>query len=110
MDEEDLTSTTISEAETDPNTSQIPSKIFSSIAVEKDSDDPYQDFRHSMLQMIIKKEIYSKDDLQELLNCFLQLNSPCHHDVIIKAFKEIWDEVVSHRLILQKPSDEGQHT
>uniref|UniRef100_A0A2N9INS7 Transcription repressor n=1 Tax=Fagus sylvatica TaxID=28930 RepID=A0A2N9INS7_FAGSY len=110
LDEEDLTSTTISEAETDPNTSQIPSKIFSSIAVEKDSDDPYQDFRHSMLQMIIKKEIYSKDDLQELLNCFLQLNSPCHHDVIIKAFKEIWDEVVSHRLILQKPSDEGQHT
>ncbi|CAK7341971.1 unnamed protein product [Dovyalis caffra] len=34
-----------------------------SVAVEKDSDDPYLDFRHSMLQMILEKEIYSKDDL-----------------------------------------------
>ncbi|XP_030955870.1 transcription repressor OFP6-like [Quercus robur] len=106
VDEEDLTSSTISEPETDINP-RSSKKISSSIAVEKDSDNPYQDFRHSMLQMILEKEIYSKDDLQELLNCFLRLNSPCHHDVIIRAFKEIWDEVVSHRLILQKPSVQG---
>ncbi|KAM3740803.1 hypothetical protein ACB098_08G126700 [Castanea mollissima] len=105
--DEDLTSTTISEPETDifPKSSKKISS--SSIAVEKVSDNPYQDFRQSMLQMILEKEIYSKDDLQELLNCFLRLNSPCHHDVIIRAFKEIWDEVVSHRLILQKPSVPG---
>jgi uncharacterized protein (TIGR01568 family) len=106
VDEEDFTSpTTISESETDPKSSKIPTpcpKISDSIAVEKDSSDPYQDFRHSMLQMILKKEIYSKDDLRELLDCFLRLNSPCHHDV--KAFKEIWDEVLSDRLMLQKPS------
>ncbi|XP_059643187.1 transcription repressor OFP6-like [Cornus florida] len=66
-----------------------------SLAVEKDSDDPYVDFRRSMLQMILEKEIYSKDDLRELLNCFLQLNSPCHHGIILRAFTEIWNGVFS---------------
>ncbi|KAK3025890.1 hypothetical protein RJ639_041687 [Escallonia herrerae] len=66
-----------------------------SLAVEKDSDDPYLDFRHSMLQMILEKEIYSKDDLRELLNCFLQLNSPYHHGIIVRAFTEIWNGVFS---------------
>ncbi|XVF76129.1 hypothetical protein PTKIN_Ptkin13bG0241100 [Pterospermum kingtungense] len=66
-----------------------------SLAVEKDSDDPYLDFRHSMLQMILEKEIYSKDDLEELLNCFLQLNSPHYHGIIVRAFTEIWNGVFS---------------
>ncbi|CAJ2672782.1 unnamed protein product [Trifolium pratense] len=65
------------------------------VAVEKDSDDPYLDFRHSMLQMILENEIYSKDDLRELLNCFLQLNSKEHHGIIIRAFTEIWNGVFS---------------
>ena len=67
------------------------------VAVEKDSDDPYLDFRHSMLQMILENEIYSKEDLRELLNCFLQLNSPYHHGVIVRAFTEIWNGVFSVR-------------
>ncbi|EXC01936.1 hypothetical protein L484_018850 [Morus notabilis] len=67
------------------------------VAVEKDSDDPYLDFRHSMLQMILENEIYSKDDLRELLNCFLQLNSASHHGIIVRAFTEIWDGVFSVR-------------
>ncbi|CAH9068455.1 unnamed protein product [Cuscuta epithymum] len=66
-----------------------------SVAVEKDSDDPYLDFRQSMLQMILQKNIYSKDDLKELLNCFLQLNSPYYHGVIVRAFTEIWNGVFS---------------
>lgn len=61
-----------------------------SVAVEKESEDPYLDFRRSMLQMILEKELYSKDDLRELLNCFLQLNSPYYHALIVRAFKEIW--------------------
>ncbi|KAK8542270.1 hypothetical protein V6N13_137157 [Hibiscus sabdariffa] len=65
-------------------------KIVDSIAVVKDSDDPYRDFRHSMLQMIEEKHIYSTNDLQELLRCFLELNSPCHHRVIVEAFMGIW--------------------
>ncbi|CAA7060835.1 unnamed protein product [Microthlaspi erraticum] len=65
------------------------------VAVEKDSDDPYLDFRQSMLQMILENEIYSKDDLRELLHCFLSLNEPYHHGIIIRAFSEIWDGVFS---------------
>ncbi|XP_051149615.1 transcription repressor OFP6-like [Andrographis paniculata] len=66
-----------------------------SVAVEKDSDDPYLDFRRSMLQMILEKEIYAKKDLKELLKCFLQLNSPYYHGIIIRAFTEIWNGVYS---------------
>ncbi|KAG6436428.1 hypothetical protein SASPL_101326 [Salvia splendens] len=66
-------------------------KIQNSVAVVKDSDDPYQDFRQSMLQMILEKRIYSRNDLQQLLDCFLKLNSPHHHEVIVRAFAEIWN-------------------
>ncbi|KAL4569805.1 hypothetical protein LXL04_025449 [Taraxacum kok-saghyz] len=57
-----------------------------SLVVEKNSNDPYVDFRESMLQMIMENEIYGKDELRELLNCFLQLNSPYYHGVIVGAF------------------------
>ncbi|KAL5067620.1 hypothetical protein RYX36_018507, partial [Vicia faba] len=65
------------------------------VAVEKDSDDPYLDFRHSMLQMILENEICCKDDLRGLLNCFLELNLVEHHGIIIRAFTEIWNGVFS---------------
>ncbi|KAG6437204.1 hypothetical protein SASPL_102115 [Salvia splendens] len=66
-----------------------------SVAVEKESDDPYLDFRQSMLQMILEKEIYSKDELKHLLNCFLQLNSPYYHRIIVCAFTDIWNGLYS---------------
>ncbi|KAJ4724914.1 Transcription repressor like [Melia azedarach] len=99
-----------SESETDPKISKVLSpcpKIVDSIAVVKDSNDPYQDFRHSMLQMIMEKEIYSKDDLKELLNCFLQLNSPCHHDIIVQAFTEIWNDDQKAKLCVRHDDDQG---
>ena len=119
MENDDLTSTSFSfnfdkissitlnsESEPEPDLPRpskvMPSpcpKITDSIAVVKDSNDPYQDFRHSMLQMIMEKQIYSKDDLQELLQCFLKLNSPCHHDVIVKAFIEIWNQNISKEIV-----------
>ncbi|XP_077234432.1 transcription repressor OFP6-like [Tasmannia lanceolata] len=68
-------------------------KIGGSIAVVKDSTDPYLDFRQSMIQMILEKEIYAREDLRELLDCFISLNSPCHHDIIVCAFMEIWNGV-----------------
>ncbi|XP_041027712.1 transcription repressor OFP6-like [Juglans microcarpa x Juglans regia] len=74
-----------------------------SVAVEKDSDDPYMDFRHSMLQMILENEIYCKDDLRELLNCFLQLNSPYNHGLIVQAFTDIWNGVFSVTSSSPKP-------
>ncbi|KAK3032758.1 hypothetical protein RJ639_034907 [Escallonia herrerae] len=112
-DDEDYTSTTFSlnintpsstpspsQHENDPNCSQTVSpcpKICNSVAVVKDSDDPYVDFRQSMLQMILEKGIYSKGDLQELLNLFLQLNSPSHHQIIVQAFVEIWNGMIESR-------------
>ncbi|XP_030521053.2 transcription repressor OFP6-like [Rhodamnia argentea] len=72
-------------------------KITNSVAMAKESEDPYEDFKRSMLQMVFEKEIHSKHDLRELLNCFLQLNPPAHHDVISRAFAEIWNDVVSKK-------------
>ena len=82
----------------------IPSKKINDtcIAVVKESNDPYEDFKQSMKQMIVEKEIYDNQDLQELLSCFLELNSPSHRDVIIGAFTEIWNDVVSKKQALQK--------
>lgn len=98
-DGEEFSSTTVSEAETISTTSYYASKrspLINSVAVEKDSEDPYHDFRHSMLQMIFEKEIDSEEDLQELLQCFLHLNATCYHRVIVKAFNEICQEAFPH--------------
>ncbi|KAL6005389.1 hypothetical protein ACLOJK_005956 [Asimina triloba] len=78
-----------------PNTVKASGRVGESIAVVKDSDDPYLDFRRSMLQMILEKEIYGRDDLRQLLDCFLSLNSPYHHEIIVQAFTEIWNGVYS---------------
>ncbi|KAF4376425.1 hypothetical protein F8388_012084 [Cannabis sativa] len=64
------------------------------IAVVKETNDPYYDFKQSMKQMIVEKEIYDNQDLKELLTCFLDLNSPSHGDVIVRAFTEIRNDVV----------------
>ncbi|CAJ2660229.1 unnamed protein product [Trifolium pratense] len=68
-------------------------KLIDSIAVEKDSHDPYEDFRNSIVQMILEREIYLERDLEELLECFLQLNAKCHQQVIVRAFMEICEEI-----------------
>ncbi|KAL5765428.1 hypothetical protein ACOSP7_016045 [Xanthoceras sorbifolium] len=109
------TSTQCSESETDSKpasktTLSLCPKIVDSVAVVKESNNPYQDFRRSMMQMIMEKEIYSKEDLQGLLNCFLELNSPVHHDVIVQAFTEIWNEAaISRRLELHPHKPTSAH-
>ncbi|KAJ3689621.1 hypothetical protein LUZ61_018785 [Rhynchospora tenuis] len=64
-----------------------------SVVVVKESEDPLGDFRRSMLQMIVEKEIVDKEELSELLRQFLALNSPQHHHLILRAFAEIWEEI-----------------
>ncbi|XP_057457692.1 transcription repressor OFP6-like [Lotus japonicus] len=102
--DEDFTPTTISEPDTTTTNNKnhfIPKpspKLINSIAIEKDSKDPHKDFRHSMLQMIFEREIYSESELQQLLECFLQLNAPCHHHIIIQAFIEICEEIFPKKL------------
>jgi uncharacterized protein (TIGR01568 family) len=68
-------------------------RVEESVAVVKESADPLADFRRSMLQMIVEKEIVGGPELRELLHRFLSLNSPCHHHLILRAFAEIWEEV-----------------
>ncbi|XP_051193796.1 uncharacterized protein [Lolium perenne] len=70
-------------------------RIEESVAVVKESADPLADFRRSMLQMIVEKEIVGGDELRELLHRFLSLNAPHHHHLILRAFAEIWEEVFS---------------
>ncbi|XP_002510365.2 transcription repressor OFP7 [Ricinus communis] len=62
-----------------------------SVAVVKKSEDPYEDFKRSMLEMILEKQMFEEKDLEELLQCFLTLNSRQYHGVIVEAFSEIWE-------------------
>ncbi|XP_057455931.1 transcription repressor OFP8-like [Lotus japonicus] len=108
-EDEEFSSATISDTETATTNKSLnhhhrhhvapkQSPLLNSVAVEKDSSDPYHDFRHSMLQMIFEKEIDSEEDLQDLLQCFLHLNAACYHHVIVKAFNEICEDAFSDKV------------
>lgn len=74
-----------------PDSRALPRSLGGGVAVVKTSDDPYLDFRNSILQMIIENEIYGRDGLYELLRCLLSLNSAYHRDVILRAFADVVD-------------------
>ncbi|MED6157343.1 hypothetical protein PIB30_022310 [Stylosanthes scabra] len=61
-----------------------------SFAVVKCSMDPQQDFRDSMMEMIMERKISRPEEMEELLACYLTLNSSEYHDIIIKVFREVW--------------------
>ncbi|XP_076918824.1 transcription repressor OFP1-like [Bidens hawaiensis] len=61
-----------------------------SLVVVKSSYDPEKDFMQSMMEMITENNIRSDKDLEELLGWYLSLNSDEYHDVIVKAFEQIW--------------------
>lgn len=61
-----------------------------SCAVVKCSFDPQKDFRDSMIEMIMEKGISQPEELEELLACYLTLNSDEYHDLIIKVFRQVW--------------------
>lgn len=63
--------------------------------VEKRSVDPYEDFRKSMFEMIVEKQILGPTELEELFMTFLQLNSRLHHKVIVEAFTQVLNDVFS---------------
>jgi uncharacterized protein (TIGR01568 family) len=72
-------------------------RVKGSFAVVKRSSDPYNDFRTSMVEMIVEKQIFSAKDLEQLLQCFLSLNSIHHHRVIVEVFTEIWEALFCNR-------------
>ena len=67
-----------------------------SFAVVKSSSDPYNDFRKSMVEMIVEKQIFAAKDLEQLLQCYLSLNSYHHHGIIVEVFMEIWEALFSN--------------
>lgn len=63
-----------------------------SMAVVKRSENPYQDFRRSMVEMIREKRLEEEaGELEQFLRCFLSLNYRAHHPVILRVFSDIWD-------------------
>ncbi|CAL5415715.1 unnamed protein product [Camellia sinensis] len=58
-------------------------KVKDSFAVVKELVDPYEDFKASMMQMILAKQLFEERDFEQLLECFLSLNSRHHYGVIV---------------------------
>ncbi|KAL1815093.1 hypothetical protein ACET3Z_017667 [Daucus carota] len=54
-----------------------------SYAVVKRSSDPYNEFRTSMVEMIVERKLFKARELEHLLHCFLALNSSSHHMLIM---------------------------
>ncbi|KAF2302283.1 hypothetical protein GH714_033983 [Hevea brasiliensis] len=71
----------------------VEGKVRESFAVVKKSEDPYEDFKRSMMEMILEKQMFEVTDLEQLLQCFLSLNSRHYHGVIVEAFSEIWEDL-----------------
>ncbi|KAG0461385.1 hypothetical protein HPP92_021682 [Vanilla planifolia] len=58
-------------------------------SVVKLSTDPYGDFRYSMVEMIVEKQIFGARELQWLLHTYLSLNSLQNHPAILRAFADV---------------------
>lgn len=61
-----------------------------SFAVVKTSSDPRRDFLESMEEMIAENGIRDAGDLEDLLACYLSLNSGEYHDLIVEVFEQVW--------------------
>ncbi|CAA0827540.1 Protein of unknown function (DUF1264 [Striga hermonthica] len=78
--------------------------VFNDFAVVKSSFDPQRDFRDSMVEMIRVKGICRPEDLEELLACYLALNSDEYHRIIIKVFRKVWFELKGDVLPVGPPT------
>lgn len=73
----------------------VEGKVRESFAILKKSEDPFEDFKSSMMEMILEKKMFEKNDLEQLLQCFLSINAKNYHGVIVEAFSEIWNTLFS---------------
>ncbi|KFK27365.1 hypothetical protein AALP_AA8G373400 [Arabis alpina] len=82
----------IARKKTKGRTSTEPKKkgVPESFAIVLTSVDPERDFRESMVEMIVENKMKEQKDLEDLLACYLSLNSSEYHDIIIKAFEKTW--------------------
>ncbi|KAF3322019.1 Transcription repressor OFP2 [Carex littledalei] len=77
---------------------KVDEKDLEGFAVAKKSSNPEKDFKESMVRMIRLKRISRPEDLENLLACYLVLNSDEYQDVIVKVFRQIWIEISSAKL------------
>ncbi|GLT75202.1 hypothetical protein SLA2020_469430 [Shorea laevis] len=59
------------------------------VAMEKCSYDPREDFRESMVEMIMANRIQEPKDLRSLLNYYVSMNSEEYHGMILEVFHEV---------------------
>ncbi|KAI4995377.1 hypothetical protein ZWY2020_035280 [Hordeum vulgare] len=64
-----------------------------SVAVVTETEDPLEEFRRSMAEMVVENGITGGAELRELLQRFLSLNSARHHHLILRAFADVWEEL-----------------
>ncbi|XP_024368782.1 uncharacterized protein [Physcomitrium patens] len=82
-----------------PSTKQLASAPKERVAIVVESSyDPYNDFRQSMIEMIVDQDIKEADDLEELLKCYLSLNEAEHHNVIVDVFTDVWHEIFESKI------------
>ncbi|KAL5210177.1 hypothetical protein ABZP36_005800 [Zizania latifolia] len=64
--------------------------LHKSVLVVKESIEPERELAESMVEMVATNGVWSPEDLEELLACYLTLNSVEHHRAILSAFHHIW--------------------
>ncbi|KAL5578744.1 hypothetical protein UlMin_011186 [Ulmus minor] len=57
--------------------------------MEKNSDDPREDFRESIVDMIMANRIEEPKDLHSLLNYYVSMNSEEYHGIILEIFHDV---------------------
>ena len=70
-------------------TTTTTTKFVLMVAMEKSSDDPREDFRESMEEMIMANRIEEPKDLRILLNYYVSMNSEEYHGVILEVFHQV---------------------
>lgn len=80
------------------SSSQTKKSSSESFAIVKSSFDPQRDFKDSMVEMILENNLRESKDLVQLLALYLSLNSDGYHDIIVKAFEQIWCDMANLRL------------
>ncbi|KAJ4980859.1 hypothetical protein NE237_031696 [Protea cynaroides] len=59
------------------------------VAMDKYSYDPKEDFRESMIEMIISNGLEQPRELRCLLNCFVSMNAKEYRPIILQVFHEV---------------------
>ncbi|XP_051127079.1 transcription repressor OFP7-like [Andrographis paniculata] len=86
----------------------VDGKVKESYAIVKRSENPYEDFRNSMADMILEKQMFDPADLEQLLQCFLSLNSGNYHGIIVEAFSDIWSAIFAPSECSKRSSDQSR--